>query len=1665
MENEDAARGGAAGHGNNNNNNRRPGRGGRGNRGQFRPPTTPSFEGRESRLKGFVFDVTKSSGDSDLFLRVKKEISIFVGATYLKYTGELTAAVDNLILDMPALPVAPGANATAIEVEIWKSDHKEYRERTRVYDDFKAGLCSIVLGQCTEALTSNIRSNNAFAAAQQDGIAMLMIIRDIMNNVEGHRNIADAICEMEETFYKMKKKKYESLQNYYDRFKSHVETMENAGCNFIHPGIANVVAVAVPRAAPNAADEAAAVERLKGVRFIRGAGDGYKNYLIELLNAKIGGVDHYPITLDSAFNILQRRHPEHPVPVIHDGVAFITAGDNGRTYANVRCNNCNLMGHYANHCPSAASGGTPADAAAPTTGDNEGNDTSFVLSQKDHKFSIPSTWILLDNESTVDVFCNDKLLRNIRTVNHRMYIHCNAGVRWTDQQADLPGYGTVWYSPDSIANILSLRNVTRRYRVVYDSHNGNQFVVTKEDGTKKIFVMSDLGLYYLDAAASLKARSESVATVLVNTVDQNKTKYTNAEVDRAQQARALQTKIGRPSTRDFIKIVTNNLLPNCPVTKRDIMIAEDIFGPDVGSLKGKTVRRPPHKVITDQLYTPLPPSIKDHYKDVTLCADLMYVNGIPFFITITRHIRFGTIEAIPNRKQATLLKAIHHVAAIYQRAGFRLRFMLMDNEFKCLDPALTAMGVTFNDVACGEHVPEIERYNRTVKERMRAALNSLPFTKLPSRLVIELASREVFWLNSFPAVNGISATLSPSTIVTGRTINYGRHCKFDFCEYVQTHEEHDNSMAPRTVGALALRPTGNIQGNYYFFSLSSSRLINRKSATPLPMPREVIDRVHSLARRDKANPGLVFLDRNQLPFADDSADSDDDDGDDDDDDDDYNDDDDDNDPYIPDDDGDDSESDADDDNPSDDDSAHSDTNDDDDDDNADHILPPTLEQGVISGQDECSSVEDHEDSSSDEDSSDEESSSSDEESNNDENKSSNDEESKTNEQSTIVEEETIIAAEMDAAYGQRNSTHNLRPRRQPSYSHLHTTVADQGVNQQTSQEEGVDEDKPLATPQMSMKRGLKVFGGDGMKAIGSEMQQLHDRKVMKAKCKKELTPEQRRDALAYLMFLKRKRCGKVKARGCADGRKQRAWTAKEEATSPTIATEAVFLTAVIDALENRDVAIVDVPGAFMQADMDELVHVRFTGTMVDLLLEIDTDMYEPYITYEGKEKVLYVELLKALYGTMRAARLFWEKLSRKLLDEGFEANPYDTCVVNKMINGKQCTIGWHVDDLKISHVDSKVVDQVIDMLEDEFGKEAPMNKSRGKVHDYLGMILDFSKPGEITVDMVDYVKTILAEMPDDMEGSAKTPAPSHLFSVNEDNPILLEADKADVFHRMVMQLLYLCQRGRPDVRTAVSYLCRRTSAPDIDDYKKLTRVIRYLQSTLDLKLRLSADGSGIIQWWVDAAYGVHFDMKGQTGGTMSMGKGSVYSFAAAQKLVARSSTEAEVIGVDDVMPQMMWTGHFLKAQGVLVVDTILYQDNKSSILLEKNGRASSGKRTRHINIRYYFVADRVASGDLRIEHCPTEDMVADYFTKPLQGTPFYKLRDLVMNIDSSSPYHSSQRSVLKNDCPECPGNDRPGNLGCPEYPGNDRPANLGDTGRRTYRDVLVASNATSTAKK
>jgi hypothetical protein len=351
--------------------------------------------------------------------------------------------------------------------------------------------------------------------------------------------------------------------------------------------------------------------------------------------------------------------------------------------------------------------------------------------------------------------------------------------------------------------------------------------------------------------------------------------------------------------------------------------------------------------------------------------------------------------------------------------------------------------------------------------------------------------------------------------------------------------------------------------------------------------------------------------------------------------------------------------------------------------------------------------------------------------------------------------------------------------------------------------------------------------------------------------------------------------------------------------------------------------------------------------------------------------------------------------------------------LNKTINGKQCTALWHVDDIKMSHVQQDVLDSIITKLSERYGQDAPLTVQRGPIHDYLGMTIDYSEDGKIKFIMADYVKGILDEAPSDMDGTAASPAANHLFSVN-DKSDKIDAKRADLYHRLTAKLLYLSKCARPDFQTAVSFLTTRVTQPNIDNWKKLGQSIKFLHKTKDLWLTLEVGDKLCIRWWIDASFGVHPDKRSHTGATMSLGKGSPISSSTKQKLNTRSSTEAELVGVDNSMALVVWTQNFLQAQGLKVTDNIVYQDNQSAMLLERNGRSSSGRWTRHIDIRYYFVTDRIKRGDLRVEYCNTDDMIGDFFTKPVQGSKFRKFQTIVLNLPSKDK--SINQSTATQEC-------------------------------------------------
>ena len=397
--------------------------------------------------------------------------------------------------------------------------------------------------------------------------------------------------------------------------------------------------------------------------------------------------------------------------------------------------------------------------------------------------------------------------------------------------------------------------------------------------------------------------------------------------------------------------------------------------------------------------------------------------------------------------------------------------------------------------------------------------------------------------------------------------------------------------------------------------------------------------------------------------------------------------------------------------------------------------------------------------------------------------------------------------------------------------------------------------------QLSLKAGLKARKEEGYDAAFAEMKQLHMRDTFRPVHWKDLTPEQRAAILESHLFLKKKRCGKIKGRTVAGGNKQRDFISKEDASSPTVSTESVLLSCIIDALEGRDVAVIDIPNAFIQTRVEnekDMVYIRIRGILVDMLLKIAPDVYGPYVTTDKKGvKQLIVQCLNAIYGTMIASLLYYGKFCKTLDRHGFKPNPYDPCVWNRIVDEKQQTICFHVDDCKLSHVDSKVNDALIEELRQEYESifedgSGAMSVSRGPVHTYLGMTIDFRTKGQCKVTMPKCIEETLAafeKAAPKSKGTKSSAAPKDLFVIDEKADKLDKA-KAEDFHSLVAKMLFATKRARPDTGTSVSFLTTRVKGPDVDDWRKLCHLMRYVRGTKDLPLILSADGTGILKWYI-----------------------------------------------------------------------------------------------------------------------------------------------------------------------------------------------------------------------
>jgi hypothetical protein len=524
----------------------------------------------------------------------------------------------------------------------------------------------------------------------------------------------------------------------------------------------------------------------------------------------------------------------------------------------------------------------------------------------------------------------------------------------------------------------------------------------------------------------------------------------------------------------------------------------------------------------------------------------------------------------------------------------------------------------------------------------------------------------------------------------------------------------------------------------------------------------------------------------------------------------------------------------------------------------------------------------------------------------------------------------------------------------------------------------------------SVREGLAKYKDKAADAIKAELTQLCDKKVFSGVHWKRLSPEQRRKTIRSSMFLKDKFNAngdfeKLKARLVAGGDMQDR-TNYDDVSSPTASTSAVFLVAGIAAAERRHVVTMDIGGAYLNAHMKEEVLMSLNKTVAELLCDCRPE-YAPFKREDGS---IVVKLHKALYGCVESGKLWNQEITRQLKSMGYEQNAYEECVFNKRANGVQCTMVLFVDDIMATCADKSVIDEDIKTLRDKY-KELTVHE--GLNHSYLGMNFDFTSSRKVRVTMRHYVEDMVSQYR--VEGYATSPAADDLFHVDSDSPTLPPERLAE-FHSGVAKVLYLAKRVRADCLCATIFLATRVLCATEQDWTKLQRLLRYINSTKLIGTVLEKIGASQVLAYVDASFGVHEDMKSHTGTWITMGKGGIFVKSSKQKLMTKSSTEAELVGMSDAIPMIVWIQNFLRAQGHELKPAIIYQDNKSTIALAEKGRSTS-ERTRHINIRYYFVKDLIERSEVKVEYLQTEDMIADILTKPLQGEKFRRLRALALN--------------------------------------------------------------------
>jgi hypothetical protein len=319
--------------------------------------------------------------------------------------------------------------------------------------------------------------------------------------------------------------------------------------------------------------------------------------------------------------------------------------------------------------------------------------------------------ILLDSQSTIDLFCNAALVSKTCKSPTIMRLKINGGTVVVTRKATTPGYNKdVWFSTRAITNIIDLTNLIQQYRVKYDSDDKMCVVHRESQGKPNMESrLHKCGLHYYDPR-------NKKHLAFVNTVSENKEGFTKRHIKSAELARTLYKTLSYPSMKDFKWVIQSNQIKYCPMTIQYIDVARKIWGKNIAALKGKTTRSKSIPGARD--YVKVLMELMKLHKEMFLTTYIFFVNKITFFLKLSRKICFTAVNHLADRMVLQISKAFKEMYQYYIQRGFHIKKVHADGEFAPLKPLSESMpgGPMVNLASANKHVPEIEPIIRAERE-------------------------------------------------------------------------------------------------------------------------------------------------------------------------------------------------------------------------------------------------------------------------------------------------------------------------------------------------------------------------------------------------------------------------------------------------------------------------------------------------------------------------------------------------------------------------------------------------------------------------------------------------------------------------------------------------------------------------------------------------------------------------------------------------------------------------------------------------------------------------------------------------------------------------------------------------------------------------------------